>query len=476
MFFRWLRLYFSRQPWILKLALFWLSGLVFGFFFTPLLALSQALLGGAFIFWPGRLSGSVRLFLLVFSLGLLRTAFSPAPASLDPTWWQTHAGHTVTLVGRVKDTPQTLGRVSRLQLATLEAPLDKQEVPGVAEIILPLAAGATLREGEKLTVSGRLEGLGEAGRSREVTRVTGAVFGRLYYPKVVRGGSPPHLGSFLAASSPVPDLARLRQKLVELLARYLPEPEASLAAGVVLGQKTSLANDLATNLRRTGLTHVVVVSGYNISIVVFFMMTLSRFLGRRLTFFLTFLLAVFYALLAGGGWPVWRAVLMASFVLWAKVGGREKEALSALFFSAAVLTFLAPRSLFDLSFQLSFLATLGLLLLSEPLHHGLGQVLPKGLRNGFVQEGLSTTLAAQIATLPVLVYNFGQISLVAPLTNFLVFAAIPYLMWLSLALLLAALAAPALAPPVAALTYLPLTYLVRLAGFFGQFSWALLRF
>lgn len=466
MFFRWLRLYASRQPLILKIAVFWLGGLVFGFFWAPLLALAQALFSLAFLFLPTpRPALSYRLFLLVFSFAILRAAFSPGSVP-DTTWWQTHAGKDVSLVGRVKTAPRPRGKNVELRLTDLSDPLVRQPVPGEVMVILPLSANYFA--GQPIAVQGKLPEEPNPGQSTSVSGVTGAVFGRLDYPRLLKVSRPPFsLESFFSLQ---------RQRLVDLLAAYLPEPEASLAAGVVLGRKMSLTDRFGEGLRRTGLMHVVVVSGYNISILVFFMANLTRFLGKKLNFFLTVALAVLYAQLAGGGWPVWRAVSMASFVLFAKVHGREREVLSALFFSVAILTLLTPRSLLDLSFQLSFLATLGLLLLSEPLVSWLSIIWPRRLRSKTLEEGLATTLSAQIATLPVLVYNFGQISLVAPLTNFLVFAVIPYLMWLSLALLLAALAAPVLAPAFAALAYLPLTYFVRLVGFFGQFSWALLRF
>ncbi len=193
---------------------------------------------------------------------------------------------------------------------------------------------------------------------------------------------------------------------------YLPEPHAGLAQGILLGVKASMTDELQQDLSQTGLTHIVVVSGYNLTVVAALLQMLT---ARRLRRGLSLLIAlggvVLFTLMSGATPPVVRAAIMVSMAILARAAGRDSDALTSLLFTAALIVGFAPLTLWDVSFQLSFLATLGLVALAPPLER-LFQRLPLGL-----PAILATSLAAQLMTLPVIALNFHRISLISPLAN-----------------------------------------------------------
>ncbi len=221
-------------------------------------------------------------------------------------------------------------------------------------------------------------------------------------------------------------LFKVKRLFIEKLNLVLPEPQASLLAGLLVGERRGLGTDLTTDFRRAGLVHIVVLSGYNMTIVA---EALMIFLAYFLSFNLTLLAGagsiLLFALMVGGGPTVLRASLMALLAIWARATGRSYEATRGLFLAGVVMLVHNPLILaYDTGFQLSFLATLGLIYLSAPIEAKLKWLTEKfGLR-GIV----SSTLAAQLAVLPWLFYKIGEVSLVALPANILVVPFIPLTM------------------------------------------------
>jgi competence protein ComEC len=244
-------------------------------------------------------------------------------------------------------------------------------------------------------------------------------------------------------------LIRFRHRLEEKISQILPEPESSLLAGVVLGVKRNLPQDFYDALQRSGTLHVVVVSGTNVMYVIAGLMWLGGFLARPLRISLTIVTLLAYALMVGGEAAVWRATLMGLTVLLAAVLGRRRLAQEALFLSAAVLLLANPTGLWQIGFQLSFAATAGIIFLQDII----GQRL-QGMHSK-IREGLVTTLAAQIAVLPIIAANFQTLSLVSPLANLLIFLLVPPLTIFGAAVALIALFWLPLGQILAPLIYIP---------------------
>jgi len=219
----------------------------------------------------------------------------------------------------------------------------------------------------------------------------------------------------------------LKKKFENVLVRTLPEPQASFMAGLTLGEKKTLPEDLTEAFKKTGTTHIVALSGYNISILASFFMTIFGWfmLRRNLRFWLAVLAIIFFTILTGASASVVRAAIMGVLVLLARQEGRMYNIRNALVFAGACMVFISPKILrFDIGFQLSFMATAGLIWLAPVFFKWL-EKLPKlvGLK-----EILIATLSAQLAVLPLLLIYFGQLSLISPLVNLLILILIPQTM------------------------------------------------
>ena len=221
--------------------------------------------------------------------------------------------------------------------------------------------------------------------------------------------------------------AELRQTLLRGLNSVIPEPEAALGAGILLGVRSSIAPQIQDSFAAAGLTHVVAISGWNIAIVAALVAAAARPIERRRGGRFSAAIAAGmtvtgYVLLTGASPSVVRAALMAAAMLVARLGGSRAHAASALALAALVMLLAAPSVLWDVGFQLSGLATAGLIWFAAPLETRFAR-LP-----AWVREPMALTLAAQLTTLPIVVGNFERLSLVSPLANIVVVPIVPLVM------------------------------------------------
>lgn len=250
-------------------------------------------------------------------------------------------------------------------------------------------------------------------------------------------------GSFWLTAA---DTARQRTK--EALRRWLPPPEAGLAAGLLLGERRQLAEGTEEAYRLLGLTHLLSVSGLHTAFVAGFALLLTGRLRRKvLAAGLAALMVLGYVFLTGGEPPVWRAAIMLWLVLAARRLGRESDGIQALAAAAMLMLFFRPFWLFSLSFQLSFLACLGILLLAPRLQLSFKR-LPRQLSGP-----LAVTLSAQAAVLPQQVQLFALLPLLSVPANLLCVPLVGVFMGLGLATLPAALLSPAVAAPFCLAAY-----------------------
>ncbi|MEA2612581.1 MAG: competence protein ComEC, partial [Chloroflexota bacterium] len=210
-----------------------------------------------------------------------------------------------------------------------------------------------------------------------------------------------------------------RRDAGELLTRVLPEPEAGLAAGILIGLRDRVDRQVAANFTTAGVSHVVAISGWNIAIVAAAVGAFAGRLGRRRRTIVTAVAIVSYIVFAGASPSVLRAGAMAGVVLLARESGRSGRAAAALGWAAFLLLLVEPSLVSDAGFQLSTLATAGLVAWATPLTERLDR-LTRGRLPRWLTENLGVSLAAQAATLPVILASFGRLSLVSPVVNLLV--------------------------------------------------------
>ncbi len=221
-------------------------------------------------------------------------------------------------------------------------------------------------------------------------------------------------------------LYSLRARASALLYFLLPEPYAALANGMILGIDSGIPGELDSDFKLTGTSHVLVISGMNIAVLSGFLLVVTRWLfrGRKgPATALTLLCILLYTLLVGAGPSVVRAAFMGALVVVGLALGRPSVALISLFLAGLAMVLLNPLWLWDVGFQLSFMATLGLVLFAGPLQRRwqarMGERLPRQV-SGILTEGLLLTVAAQMTTLPLLVLYFGRLSLISFVANLLI--------------------------------------------------------
>ncbi len=243
------------------------------------------------------------------------------------------------------------------------------------------------------------------------------------------------------------------------IANILPEPQAALLTGILLGVETGIPDDLMDDFAATGTTHIIVISGFNITIIAgIFTMLAQRLFGqpfgaaqgKQRAFWVAIAGVAVYTMLVGASAAVLRAALMGILCLWARRLGRAAYAPASLAAVAVAMTAWNPYMLWDAGFQLSFAATAGLVFYTEPLEHIFERALARFTSAeraqkivGLVNEALVVTLAAQITTTVLIMKTFGRLSLVTLATNFLILPAQPGVMiWGGIATLLGLVVRP----------------------------------
>ncbi len=252
----------------------------------------------------------------------------------------------------------------------------------------------------------------------------------------------------------------IRQNLDHRISALLPSPQAELLSGILLGNKKNLPGYLKLALRDSSTLHIVVVSGQNLTLLAGLFMNLSGLLKRKTAIFLSIFAIIFYTILTGGQVPVIRAAIMAILSFTAQIFGREKDGVWALILTASLMLLINPNWLTDLSFQLSFMATLGVIVVAPILEKYLNN-LPE-----FIKLDLAVTIGAQIMVLPLIAQYFHQVSLVGIFSNLLVGWTIPFIMIIGSLMLLAG-------SVFALLTNIFLTYFIYIVQFFASlpFAW-----
>ena len=222
-----------------------------------------------------------------------------------------------------------------------------------------------------------------------------------------------------APSDPGRRLEDVRRGAADALAQVLPEPEAGLAAGILIGLRDQVDRDLAAAFTTAGVSHVVAISGWNIAIVAAAVAAVAGRLGRRRRSVVTIVAICAYVLFAGASASVVRAALMAGVVLLARESGRAGRAAAALGWAAVLLLMSDPGLISDAGFQLSSLATAGLIAWATPLTEWFESV-GGGRVPRWLAESLGVSLAAQAATLPIVLASFGRLAVLSPAVNLVV--------------------------------------------------------
>ena len=381
------------------------------------------------------------LLLAVFFAGALRyQTHTKAARAHDAAYYNES---TLELRGRIDAPPDVRDNavLLRVRVDTVKpsGSVALQSVKGF--VLVRLQPGEDWHYGDELVLYGKLAtpSENEEFSYRAYLAVRG-IHSILYYPSVrviANGGGNPLLSAIYT----------LREKSYATIEHLFPQPEAGLLSGILLGLEHDIPADLEEAFRDTGTTHIIAISGFNIAILAgLFFGLAARLVPRIYAPLLAIPAIIAYTVLVGAQASVVRAAIMGSMALLGRQIGRRGSGVNSLAFSAALMCLFNPLMPWDVGFQLSFMATLGLVLFAEPLQLRLEEWAGKRFSpattrhiSGWVSEYFLFTLAAQVTTLPLIAYHFGRFSLSSFLANILILPPQPLVMILGGVTLLAGL-------------------------------------
>lgn len=269
----------------------------------------------------------------------------------------------------------------------------------------------------------------------------------------------------------------IRERAEEALGRGMPPREAELARGFVLGRDDRIDSTTVEDFRRSGLSHLLAVSGQNVALLALLAMPVLAAFGLPLRARLVWVLGLIavYVPLAGAGPSIQRAGIMGALSVLATLAGRRASRLHALAVAAVVTLAVEPRIAADVGWQLSFAALLGILFLGTPLRRAIAARLGSDGWRGALAEATAMTISATLATAPLIAFHFGELSTTTLVANLLALPAVAPAMWLGM---LTAAGGQVPGFPVEAPNWLNaplLAYVAQVAAWCGRPSWASLE-
>ncbi len=371
-------------------------------------------------------------------LGALRFAASqPVFDASDLAWYNDRGEFTFTAV--ISAPPDRREDATYLEVSTVD--LEDPLATDPALVIRPihgkarvrLSAGANYQYGDLLLFTAApLTPSDDSDFSYKEFLSRQGIYTAIYHPRNVQVVGQGRVSPLLLG------LERLRQNARQVILRQFPQPESGLLEGILLGNDNDMPASLKRAYQSTGMTHIIAISGFNMAVIASLVLIIfSRLFNRYWSALLASIVLVIYAIFVGGSPSVVRAAVMAVSAFGGHLIGRQQSGGNALGFTAAGMCAINPGLLGDTSFQLSFAATLGLVLFASPMQAWATNLLKKCLPEGTVErfgpkliEYTLFTLAAQVVTLPIIAMHFKRLSLSTLLANPLVLPVQPALLTL----------------------------------------------
>ncbi len=466
---------------IVYVSVFWIAGIFAGSIFDApvwMLALPLPIILVA-VFMPGRrrLLALLAACLLAFPGGALLYQSTQHPP--DGTQVQFYNDRdTVSLEGVVDDQPEARGKSLEFKFTAHKIYISDNSSPVEGGILVRLPFYRSYRYGDVLRLSGKLENPPQFDdfdyRGYLANR---DIYSIMNYPSV-------NVVATDKGWAPLSWIYSLRNNLSNSLLICLPEPQSSLARAILLGLRGSLPYDLLQAFYMTGTTHLIAISGMNLTILLGIVLAISIWMfGRknRAYFWISLSFIWLYTVLTGMPATMVRAAIMGSVFLIADLLGRQRNGLAALVLAAALMTAVEPRVLWDVSFQLSFLSMLGLVLIAPSLIEFAGPQVT-GRRGRYtirlkkiVVISFATTLAAIIFTWPLTALSFHSFSIVSAPATFFAMPSFPGIIITALLTAAAGLAWPPAGIFFGWIAWLFLSYFLLVVQVFSSIPVAYIR-
>ena len=356
------------------------------------------------------------MFFVFFSLGILRFDYSDTK---PPQFFESKVGNNVSLIGIIIDEPDIRENNQKLNIKIKEG---KEQT----EILVTTGFWDEFKYGDEVKIVGELQKpenfITDAGKEFDYVnylRKDGILYVMNYAKvEIISSGH----GFWLRDI-----LFKIKNKFLEKINYAVSPPESTLLGGLILGERSSFETDLRQKFIDTGTIHIIALSGYNVTIVAEWFMKLFAFLPQNIGIGAGIFAVILFVLMSGANSTAIRAGIMAILVLIARATGRNYDVARALILAGIIMILFNPFILrYDVSFQLSFIATVAVIFLTPRIEKYFMWV-PKffGLR-----DIVSVTFSAYIFVLPFILYKMGNLSLVALPANILILPFIPFTMML----------------------------------------------
>ncbi len=459
---------------LIFLAVAWLIGIILADIFAlpllPLVAIAAVCSALAGCFWRLPRARLVLLVIVCIACGGIRLATSGVPTTPRSVWLLNDIGK-LTLEGVVVEDPKRTEEGQRVLIAAERVATEGGWRKAEGFVLVTLPPYPERRYGDRLRFQGSLK------MPRAAERPSQFDYRQYLARKGIFSLMQPNTTVHVSANNANPALAWLlnvRDRARDVLLRELPEPQSSLAVGILLGLQSSIPDDVYTTFSATGTSHILVISGWNITIIATALYSLaSRLRLSKGTAFWAILGTIWiYVLFVGASPTVIRAAVMGSIVALAQCLDRRAHAWTTLFVACWAMTLLNPQTLWDLGFQLSALATASLFAFGKGTEVMLNHTFLRAGWLDWAREALTATLAAQILALPLILYQFGNLSIIAPLANVALLPVVPYAMLFGGIALLGGMVSLSVGQWLALPAYAFLSWLTKGADLFANLPYA----
>jgi len=396
-----------------------------------------------------------------FSLGTIRLNLSYPP--IDGNRLSFYNEKKIVWQGKVRGEPEEKLNKIDLEVEAMKiiAPIEK-EIKGKALVSVPFYSD--YQYGDILTIEGKLQAPAKL-ESFDYQSYLAAkdIYSLSYYPKI-------EIFKRSEGNLFLDKILKLKDKIKNLIEKNFTEPQGSLISAIFLGEKGLIPAEVKEFFSLTGIAHLLAVSGLHIVTLmsIFSFILIEVFLvSRRKTFYFLLPLVSLYIIFVGSPASALRAGIMGLVLVFSETIGKKRDQLNLLVFTAFILLLFNPKLLcFDIGFQLSFLAVLGIYFLNQDFERLFSRI--PNLKYWPLRSYFSVTLSAQIFIFPLILYYFGNLSLGAPLVNILVLPFLPLLMSFIFVFALGALILPFLAKILLWPAWIIITYIFVVARFFAR--------
>ena len=412
--------------------------------------------------------GVAGIFLISFAFGIARFSWY-ATAKEQATIITYAEGEVVTIRGIVEDAPDVREKNTRVVVNVVEVILNEEGVWHAAQgrVLLFANRYPVFQYGDEIKVRGKLqkpESFSEFDYPNYLAK--DQIYTLMYNPHIelVSSGNGNRIKNVLFG---------LKHAFERSIENTLPEPHAAFLKGILLGSRSRIPSWLLDAFQVTGVTHIIALSGFNITIIADSISRALRklYISPQGTFWISLTVITLFTIMVGASPSIVRASLMGVLILLAAKEGRRYQGPNALTFAGALMILHNPAILrFDVAFQLSFLATAGLLFVAPRLEH------PFRFVPGFFnfRSSIITTLAAQGMVLPLLLYHFGAVSLISPISNVLILSLMPLTMFFGFVGALMGIVWVSAGVVLGSITYAFISYHIYIVTLFSSIPFAML--